>query len=295
MGMQLDWRFCQKCNALFYDGFTGKGVCDAGGGHVSEGFIFALPHDIPETPTSQGAWRFCPKCFTMHFDGFPDKGSCAAGGPHAVGAGDFDFILPFNVPANPATAQDAWTFCRNCQSMFYNGFPGKGFCPANGGAHDGTASFGFVLPHDIPMVLDFNFAPIVFGSGVAAGGNAHLTLRSDGSYTFSGHFHDSGAAEYSTALAWAVKDSQNLAYTFQHAGHIAGTFESGSRDDNWTVDSRDDRLAAHWANLGASATATARADVNIDLVNLTNGLIGAIGLVVGIVGIAVAVPPAPAA
>jgi hypothetical protein len=135
----------------------------------------------------------------------------------------------------------------------------------------------------------------VFGSGIAAGGNAHLTLRSDGSYTFSGHFHDSGAAEYSTALAWAVKDSQNRVYTFQHAGHIAGTFESGSREDNWTVDSRNDQIAANWANLGAGATGTARADVNTDLVNLTNGLIGVVGLVVGVIGIVVAVPAAPAA
>jgi hypothetical protein len=293
MGMQLDWRFCQKCAAMFFDGFPGKGICPAdGGGHVSQGFIFALPHGIPETPTSQGAWRFCPKCFTMHFDGRPDKGHCAAGGAHVTNASDFDFILPFNVPENPTTAQGAWTFCRNCTSMFYNGRPDKGHCPANGGGHVGDGSFGFVLPHDIPMVLDFNFAPIVFGAGIAAGGNAHLTLRSDGSYTFSGHFHDSGAAEYSTALAWAVKDSQNRVYTFQHAGHIAGTFESGSREDNWTVDSRNDQIAANWANLGAGATETARADVNTDLVNLTNGLIGVVGLVVGVIGIVVAAPAA---
>lgn len=174
--------------------------------------------------------------------------------------------------------------------MFFDGFPGKGHCPAGGGHV--AQGFFFVLPHDVPSVLDFNFSPIVFGSGVAAGGNAHLTIRQDGTFTFSGHFHDSGSLEFNTALAWAVKDAQNQVYTFQHAGHIAGTFESGSRDDNWTIDSRNDQIAENWASLGASAIGTARAAVDADLVNLTNALIGAAGLVTGVIGIVAAAPAA---
>ena len=40
---QANWRFCQKCNAMFYDGYPDKGNCPAGGGHTAQGFNFNLP------------------------------------------------------------------------------------------------------------------------------------------------------------------------------------------------------------------------------------------------------------
>jgi hypothetical protein len=170
--------------------------------------------------------------------------------------------------------------------MFYDGFPDKGSCVAGGG-HD-AAGFNFTLPHDIPPVLDFDFSPIVFGDGVPVGGSSHLTLRQDGSYTFSGHFHDSGATEYNVYLVWAVKDSRNQVYTFQHSGHVYGTFEAGSRDDDWRIDSRDDQISQQWAFLAAGATGNAEAGANLDLVNLTNSLIGTLGTVLGVVALVVA-------
>ena len=41
---QTDWRFCEKCYAMFYDGYPDKGHCAAGGGHLAQGFNFVLPH-----------------------------------------------------------------------------------------------------------------------------------------------------------------------------------------------------------------------------------------------------------
>jgi hypothetical protein len=41
---QPSWRFCNKCFAMFYDGFPVKGVCPQGGGHVAAGYNFVLPH-----------------------------------------------------------------------------------------------------------------------------------------------------------------------------------------------------------------------------------------------------------
>jgi hypothetical protein len=234
MSMQMAWRYCQKCHAMFFDGYPDKGSCAAGGGHDAAGFNFALPHDVPGTPTAQDAWRYCQKCHAMFFDGYPDKGSCAAAGGH-----------------------DA-------------------------------AGYNFVLPHDVPGALDFDFNPIVFGEGIAVGGSSHLTIRQDGSYTFSGHFHDSGIAEYNVSLVWGVKDAQNQLYTFQHSGHVAGTFEPGSRDDDWTIDSRHDSIADNWANIGASATYNAQANATGDLVNLTNSVIGTVGTVLGVVAIVAA-------
>src|SRR5215475_290342 len=57
---QGDWRFCNKCNGIFYDGYPQKGRCPAGGGHVAQGFNFVLSHPgdrpsgggtIPPSPT----------------------------------------------------------------------------------------------------------------------------------------------------------------------------------------------------------------------------------------------------
>jgi hypothetical protein len=87
MGMQLDWRFCQKCHVMFFDGYPDKGQCGATGAHVAQGYMFALPHDIPPAPQSQDAWRYCGKCHAMFYDGYPDKGRCDAGDLVVAGAG----------------------------------------------------------------------------------------------------------------------------------------------------------------------------------------------------------------
>ena len=140
----------------------------------------------------------------------------------------------------------------------------------------------------LPTQLDFDFNPIVFGNGVPVGGWSHLTLHSDGTYNFTGHFHDSGGTEYNVTLAWAVKDSNNMVYTFQHQGHVSGTFESGSRDDNWSNDGQNDAISNNWAAIVAGNTATAEAGANIDLTNLVNSIIGTLGTVLGIVAIVIA-------
>jgi hypothetical protein len=41
---QDQWRFCDQCNAMFFDGYPTKGLCPAGAGHQSQGFMFVLPH-----------------------------------------------------------------------------------------------------------------------------------------------------------------------------------------------------------------------------------------------------------
>ena len=128
-----------------------------------------------------------------------------------------------------------------------------------------------------PSVLDFDFNPITFDGGVPVGGSCHLTIRQDGSFTFFGHFHDSGAFEFNIGLVLGVKDSQNQIYTFEHSGHVAGSFEPGSDNDDWRIDSRDDRIANNWKNLAAGSASRIVAKVNADLANLTNSLIGLLG------------------
>jgi hypothetical protein len=281
MGMQTAWRYCQNCHVMFFDGYADKGHCAAGGGHVAQGYMFALPHDLQEGPTAQSLWRYCEKCHAMFYDGYPQKGACPADGQGHAAQG-YLFVLPHDTGAT-GTAQADWRYCQNCHAMFFDGYADKGRCDAGGGHV--AQGYLFVLPHDVPPALDFNFAPIVFSSGIAAGGYAHLALRQDGTYTFSGHFHDSGGAAYKTALAWVVKDLAGQAYTFQHAGSIAGTFESGSRDDNWNINGSSGAIADGWANIAGGAVQRAQANVDTDLTSLLSTVKTAISVAGAVIAV----------
>ena len=148
MPKQSEWRFCDKCTGMFFNGYSTKGHCPAGGAHHASGFDFFLTRDVPVTLNTQKDWRFCEKCMVMFFNGYPTKGHCAAGGAHF--AQGFLFVLAHDVRETPI-AQANWRFCDKCMAMFFNGRPDKGHCPA-GGAHN-AQGFNFVLPHDLPERL----------------------------------------------------------------------------------------------------------------------------------------------
>jgi hypothetical protein len=232
MAQQGHWRFCHKCNAMFFNGFPAKGLCAAGGGHEAQGFNFLLPHDVPENPKAQAHWRFCHKCSDMFFDGLPNKGKCKAGGGHA--AQGFNFVLPHDVPAT-VTAQHSWRFCHKCNAMFFNGLPSKGSCPA-GGPHD-AQGFDFVLPHVDPDTATFDSGPVT--SSLPLGGSVHLVLRRNGDFTFSSHAHDSGFDNIDYVISAVLVTATGIGFTFQHAGHVEGTsaglpFGTPKRDSDFT-------------------------------------------------------------
>ena len=130
---QNDWRFCDKCNGMFFDGFASKGVCPGGPppGHHAAGLVFSVLHDSPALGAAQADWRFCHKCNGMFFDGFVAKGTCPQGGSHD--AAGFNFVLSHDPPR--PSQQPNWCFCHKCSGLFFNGFPQKGKCP-QGGQHE---------------------------------------------------------------------------------------------------------------------------------------------------------------
>ena len=89
---QGGWRWCLKCQGLFYArASAGKGVCPTGGTHddSASGHYAAL---IGEDGISQqGGWRWCHKCEGMFYTrDSAGKGFCPAGGAHEdVGSGHY--------------------------------------------------------------------------------------------------------------------------------------------------------------------------------------------------------------
>jgi len=104
---------------------------------------------------------------------------------------------------------------------------------------------------------------ITFSGGVPVGGYADLTLYSNGRFNFNGHFHVSGAPSYNYSFAWAVKDARGNVYVFAHKGRLHGTFESGSRDDNWNKTGVKPEIAQNWLALqGWSWKWSAKVNIN---------------------------------
>ena len=217
---QPDWRFCAKCRVMFFDGDpTRKGNCAGTGVHVSMGFNFDLPHDVPETPTAQAAWRFCQQCMAMFFDGDPThKGACpSTGGPHV--AQGFIFVLPHDIPETP-TDQGFWRFCGKCMALFFDLDPtNKGICDADLRGH-AAAGFVFVLPHH-DEIQTFDSGPIT--SDLPLGGSAHLVITKTGAFTLSTHAHDSGFDNINYSLAAVLMTPSGLAFTFGVQGGVEGT------------------------------------------------------------------------
>jgi hypothetical protein len=135
---QSNWRWCQKCQGLFY-GANPASVCPAGGPHdggASGDYRLAI--DSPSL-AGQTAWRWCRKCQGLFFGGNPGS-VCPAGGAHD-GVGSGNYTLMNNILDAPG--QHGWSWCRKCQGLFFKGNPGP-VCPA-GGAHDGTGSGDYSL------------------------------------------------------------------------------------------------------------------------------------------------------
>ncbi len=84
---QPDWRWCHKCQGLFFSGGQSSvGSCPAGGQHekgVSGNYNLA--HNSP-VALGQPDWRWCHKCQGLFFSGGQEHvGSCPAGGQHEKG------------------------------------------------------------------------------------------------------------------------------------------------------------------------------------------------------------------
>jgi hypothetical protein len=143
---QHGWRWCKKCQGLYFGDHATQGTCPAGGAHDKSGS--GDYHVINNAPGASGQhnWRFCKKCEGMFFAGNATNGVCAAGGAHDPSASG-DYAIRQNVPL--ALGQNGWRWCSKCQGMWFSGNGVPGSCPAGGG-HVATGSGDYRLSHGGP-------------------------------------------------------------------------------------------------------------------------------------------------
>jgi hypothetical protein len=99
---QSGWRWCAKCEGMFYGVSTGAmhmGVCPAGGKHTDTGSGHYLEiYDARDSGKMQAGWSWCVKCqgfFYSHASaGAGGMGHCPAGGAHVkTGSGAYSALI----------------------------------------------------------------------------------------------------------------------------------------------------------------------------------------------------------
>jgi hypothetical protein len=143
MGEQNGWRWCYKCQGLFFAGNPSQGGCPAGGSHDASqsGRYVLLWGD--GVPGAQDGWRWCQKCQGLFFSQNPSQGICPADRGAHDGSASGHYVLEWG-DAVPRT-QGLWRWCQKCQGLFFSGNPTAGACPA-GGPHDTSNSGEYGVP-----------------------------------------------------------------------------------------------------------------------------------------------------
>ncbi len=153
---QANWRWCNKCQGLFFADRVAASRCPAGGPHAtpqqSRSGNYTLWHNVaaPANSQVQDNWRWCNKCEGLFFADRVAASRCPAGGSHAAPqqSGSGNYSLQHNVAAD-WRLQAGWRWCNKCESLFFGGGVAASRCPA-GGTHatpQQSGSGNYSLPH----------------------------------------------------------------------------------------------------------------------------------------------------
>ncbi len=129
---QANWRWCSKCEGLWFNGHPGYGACPAGGGHISSGSGNYSLKFTADGGGGQDGWRWCHQCEGMRFHTPNRAGRCTNGGGHST-AGSGLYRLENSGSNDGAGGQSNWRWCSKCEGLWFNGHPGYGKCPTGGG------------------------------------------------------------------------------------------------------------------------------------------------------------------
>lgn len=146
---QSGWRWCNRCQCLFYgDNYT-TGWCTEGGGHNYQGSGNYTPGYGRREP-GQPDWCWCNRCQSMWWGGSSSDGACPADGRRGRGRGhskDGSGNYHIEYGRNPGgRKQQGWRWCRQCYCLCYSG-NGSGSCPGGRRGHDFSGSGNYWMPH----------------------------------------------------------------------------------------------------------------------------------------------------
>lgn len=138
---QSNWRWCSKCQAIFYAGTNS--ACPTGGQHTgtSSGNYLMFYMAPGETGLYQDGWGWCNKCSGLVYTKLP-AGPCPSGGSHTPGGTNYVAVPGKDGLPN---RQSGWRWCSKCQAMWFSQ-AGTSVCPA-GGAHSQIGSGAYSIKH----------------------------------------------------------------------------------------------------------------------------------------------------
>ena len=221
MSVQKGWRYCKKCEVLFYA--PAGTACPAGGAHDGSASGCYLPFTAGEGG-SQDRWRWCKRCGAM-FHSAGGAGRCPVGGDHDA-SGSGQYWISTGTPQTPA--QIGWRSCRNCQALFWGG-GSQGVCP-NGGKHDSDGSSTYGLRTQV-----VGEGVVVVHQGRGNDGTIWMSLRQGGAWTKNLRV-PGGCSETPSAVMHAGKlhifyqgmgDSRELWYTTFDGTDFSGSTRAG--------------------------------------------------------------------
>ncbi len=145
-GRQGDWRWCNKCQGLYYGFGVATSHCPSGGTHApaeqTGSFDYQLPHGAIAGANEQPDWRWCSKCQGLYYGPGVAASHCPTSGTHASAAesGSWNYHLPHDAPVNSPEQPD-WRWCNKCQGLYYGPGVAASHCPT-GGTHTPAAESG---------------------------------------------------------------------------------------------------------------------------------------------------------
>ena len=116
-----------------------------------------------------------------------------------------------------------------------------------------------------------------------------LALFQDGTYSFAGHFHDSGAPSYDVDVVWVIVSESGKAFSFAIKGSTHGPFEAGSRDFDFTQNGNNPQIRDAWPDLCAGYHWRWSAYVNWNLQAAVDDVVSALKTAGAVIGAVVAV------
>lgn len=139
-GQQQDWRWCKKCQGLFFS-LSANSYCRKGGKHISDGsghYVLFLGGAPPE---SVPGWFWCSKCSGI-FNSAGAAKVCGAGGAHDPGgSSNYAMLFPIAAPqadmpaARISPTQGDWSQCSKCSLLFFSANTATSWCPSDFGQH----------------------------------------------------------------------------------------------------------------------------------------------------------------